>query len=165
MFDVLVSAINERIAAENCEDVKKSVTEMRTKTLQGLSGYSKNFYFKRSPGGLTDIEYLLQYLILCTPGLYIKCRGKSIPDTADEITGLSEKFEKLIDLKENYSFLKMLEMLIQNVFDTEKAAYPHEVEKKKLAAAYIEVDEHELDEMFRDKISINNKIFNNFLMK
>ncbi len=163
MFNLLLQSVDRRIKKEKCGNVRQSVSEMRAKMDTGIMDYTKSFYFKRSPGGLTDIEFILQYLILCTPGLYNKCRGKNNADSAAEIIKESPEQKILNKIIESSNFLKTLELTIQNTFDSEKALYSFEKGRNKIIASYIGVQEYELDNMLNDSIRSVISTFNNYL--
>ncbi len=72
---------------------------------------------KKNSGGLTDIEFISQYLILCNPQLYNKVRSKNINKT---LTGLANQMPEFEDdlklLISNHLFLKSLILHYQNIF-------------------------------------------------
>ena len=92
--------------------------EMRKKTYPATSQLNENFNLKKGRGGLTDIEFVIQYLILCNPDLFKKCSGnniiKNISILIKQKPGLSE-LKKLID---NFSFMKTVLISNQNIFNS-----------------------------------------------
>ena len=85
----------ERIERQEKEKLKKDIITMRSKMEKQLLSTSqaqfKNFFnTKRSRGGLTDIEFILQYHILTNPEMFFELIGKDtlkIIDILKKVTG------------------------------------------------------------------------------
>ena len=90
------------------------MAEMRKKTYPKTTS---NFNIKKSRGGITDIEFVVQYLILCNPNLFKKCAGNSIIKNIAILAKEKPALEKLLKSKDSYSFLKTIELLNQNIFN------------------------------------------------
>ncbi len=83
------------------EKEEKEIYEMRLK-LQEHSKDGKNRYdIKAGFGGLVDIEFLVQYLLLK--------KGKKMENTYEALEYLSKEYKPLEDLKEVYKFFRLLE--------------------------------------------------------
>ncbi|HIC08612.1 MAG TPA: glutamine-synthetase adenylyltransferase [Aquificales bacterium] len=83
------------------EREEREIYEMRLK-LQEHSKDGRNRYdIKAGFGGLMDIEFLVQYLLLK--------KGKKIENTFEALEYLSEEYKPLEDLKGVYKFFRLLE--------------------------------------------------------
>src|SRR5690606_35095506 len=47
------------------EELRKAVREMRQKITAGHPNRSEDFDIKHDPGGMVDVEFITQYLVLC----------------------------------------------------------------------------------------------------
>ena len=92
-YNNLVKSLVQRIKVENTESVKKEMKVMRTKMYPSTSYLSKNFYIKKSSGGISDIEFIIQYLLLTNPEIYKKNIGKGkitkLKNLEDEFAGIN----------------------------------------------------------------------------
>jgi len=119
----------KRVKSENEGNIKRDLVEMRKKLYpKSVSLDRYTFNIKKSRGGLTDIEFILQYLILCNPELYKKCIGNNILKNIDFLVERNSKLKELYKLKDNFSFLKKIELLNQNIFNN---TLPNIVEDEK----------------------------------
>ena len=79
---------------------------------------------------------------------------------------MSDKLEAndLVKLSENYSFLKDLEMAIQNIFNTNQGIVYSNREKKTIAASFFKMkNTDELDKKINDIIKSNNQLFEKYV--
>ena len=118
LFTKFLGFVSNRIKEEDKEKIKTEMIEMRKKTYPVTSQLSENFNLKKGRGGLTDIEFVVQYLILCNPELLKKCIGnnviKNISVIVKQMTQLNE-LKKLID---NFNFIKTALISNQNIFNS-----------------------------------------------
>ncbi|MBZ0201317.1 MAG: hypothetical protein K8H86_15720, partial [Ignavibacteriaceae bacterium] len=78
-FKKFAAFIKNRIEKEDHSVIKNEIAVMRKNMMpQTTVSFSNSFNLKKSSGGLADIEFLIEYFILCNPILYNKCRGKNI---------------------------------------------------------------------------------------
>jgi len=111
-------SLTERVRKEDKKNIKKEMLEMRRKIYPKSIGFSTySFNIKKSRGGLTDIEFVLQYLILCNPDLYNKSFGNNTLKNISNLLKGNNKLKDLEKLKENFYFLKKIELLNQNIFN------------------------------------------------
>lgn len=97
--------------------IKSEMLEMRKK-LMPIN--DSPFNIKKSPGGLYDIDFIYNYVSLIDPEkMSAKCDHKN-----------DSEFDILFELKNNFNFLKSLELQNQNVFNTKLSKLP--VEERKL---------------------------------
>ncbi len=72
LFTKFLGYVSARIKDEDKAKIKTEMIEMRKKTYPATQ-LTGNFNLKKGRGGLTDIEFVVQYLILCNPDLFKKC--------------------------------------------------------------------------------------------
>ncbi|MGE5353733.1 MAG: hypothetical protein ACM3P0_16730 [Acidobacteriota bacterium] len=139
LFDALIKRIEARIEALKKEDLKREIAEMRKKIeRQVLSAPQSNFphFFdlKKSRGGLTDIEFTLQFILLSTPHEYVNCLGRDAKKIISALINYSDKFLSLEALKKNYSFLRNLLLRNQTLFNSASSVLPLDGAKRTLLA-------------------------------
>lgn len=163
LFNSFLKMIKKKIAVFNHDEIKKEIYEMRRK-LYTQSVSANIFNLKKNPGGITDIEFLIQYLILCNPALFDQCRGEETEKVIDNLTGFSEEYIELKKLKENFSFLKKLYLTNQNIFNTSSSLLSMESKKIKLLSAKIGFEnEAAFKKYFSELIKQNNILFTKYL--
>jgi [glutamine synthetase] adenylyltransferase / [glutamine synthetase]-adenylyl-L-tyrosine phosphorylase len=164
IFNEFIAAIKKRIEKETPENLKNEIAEMRKKlSSQGVSSISNIFNIKKSRGGIADIEFLLQYLILLNPGDFKKMQGKEIPKVVKFLSSLPNNSEINI-LSNNFAILKKYEMINQNIFNTSLPSLPQDEKKLFLIAreaGYNSVKE--LQTHLSEIIKTNSALFNKYL--
>jgi [glutamine synthetase] adenylyltransferase / [glutamine synthetase]-adenylyl-L-tyrosine phosphorylase len=163
IFGQLVTTVKERLKKEECSFIKSSVLDMREKmNASGLSQYSKNFHMKKSSGGLTDIEFIIQYLILCNINFFSNCSGKNLPEMVNTIVSSSDKYNDLLQLSESFNFLHSTGILIQSVFDTDKIYFPGDETSRNIIASFYGISAEELDDKKEQTLKINQLLFDRY---
>ena len=134
LFTKFLSNVSNRIQDKDKGKIKTEMLEMRKKTYPVTSQLSENFNLKKGRGGLTDIEFVVQYLILCNPGLFKKYSGnniiKNIMILVNQVSRLNE-LKKLID---NFSFMKTILIANQNIFNSTTAVISEDKTKLQILA-------------------------------
>ena len=85
------------LTEEDREEVYRMRMQLQSVAKEGRGKYD----LKLGPGGLVDIEFLVQYLLLKT--------GKKIENTYEALGELSKEYKQLEELKGHYKFLRLLE--------------------------------------------------------
>ncbi len=121
-----------KLAKFDPEVIAKDITDMHSKvTAQSSSVLSKSIDLKRSPGGLTTLDYYLAYYQLTNEYFY-QYAGK--PDYSKKL--IIRKANNVIPdinaVKLNYGYLKDLEFILQNSFEQRKALVPNDNIKQSL---------------------------------
>jgi len=166
-FNYFVSIIRRRIKKENCRVVKKEIMEMRNKLVpSGSALVSNSFNVKKSQGGLADVEFLIQYFILCSPNLYNKCRAKGAIKSLKEIMKQKTELHEIEKLTDTFRFFKTIELLNQNLFNSQSDALPVTEEKLRVYAALLNFKSSS-DFLNKIKLTadINQKMFDKYLVK
>ncbi|HEX2961162.1 MAG TPA: hypothetical protein VHO43_05185 [Ignavibacteriales bacterium] len=139
LFDALIKKIEARIEALDKEKAKQDILEMRKKIERQIlsapqSHFSHFLDLKKSRGGLTDIEFLLQFILISSPRIYANCLGRDAKKIISALINYSDKFLSLEALKKNYSFLRNLLLRNQTLFNSASAVLPLDGAKRTLLA-------------------------------
>lgn len=137
LFIKFLNIIFNRVRNESKMEIKTEMAKMRKKIYPRTTS---SFNIKKSRGGLTDIEFVIQYLILCNPNLFKKCTGNSIIKNISIFAKQKPASEKLIKLKESFSFLKTTELLNQNMFNNSLPVISQDDVKVQLIAQRMEIE-------------------------
>ncbi len=161
IFNKFLKAVKGKMKTLDCKVVRKEMTEMRRKQYPAeYSGIAKIYNIKRAAGGLTDIEFIIQYLILCTPELFLKCRGKM---TTSALRLLEEKIPEtdLSALEENYNFLRTADLINQNMFNVNN----HNIDRHSpsLSAFLGYASENDFSSLFQKTTHSVHKLFIKYL--
>ncbi len=117
LFNKITRAVVRRLKSENEQKIRSELKEMRRKLLPAGGTLQGMINLKKSNGGLTDIEFISQYLILCNPLSYNKLRSKDINKTLTVLAKQMPQYEN--DLKmliNNHRFLKSFILNYQDIF-------------------------------------------------
>lgn len=113
LFSRFVKTIITRLTKENPESFKKEINEMRRKlSPSGILDQMNIVNLKKERGGLLDIEFIIQFLILCSPELFLK----TLNYTTEKKISLLLPDEP--DILKNYIFLKDLVIRNQCIFNS-----------------------------------------------
>ncbi len=165
LFNRIIRNIVKRLKTETAAQIKSELREMRKKMLPASGGISEMINLKKSAGGITDVEFILQYLILCNPQLFIKFRAKNVKATSEGMIRFNTEYRNDMDLLcNNHRFLKSLILHNQNIFHQSGTLIVRdELRFRKLAGRMGYKSESELEKklfrVMRDNSSLFNKIF------
>ena len=127
------------------------------------SQQDSGFHIKRSQGGLIDIEFILQYLILHN-GNFSLCGGLPIAGQISELVKAKAlKKAQGNSLSENYRALKELEIIIQNLFDTTSAVLKIDDAFQSKTTAYMLKDNESFFAGIDNVIKENKNIFTSLM--
>ncbi|MGE5411556.1 MAG: hypothetical protein ACM3MI_11410, partial [Clostridiales bacterium] len=130
------------------------------------SHFNDFFNIKKSRGGITDIEFALQKLLLSDPELYNTLHGKSAIKIINFLLEFSKNFHSFVALKKGYSFLKTLEFWNQILFNIGNSILPLDPNRRLLLAkimgfADTKEFESELYTVIKTNSNLVEEIFNN----
>src|SRR5690606_19564130 len=166
LFNSFKTIIKKKIISLNSEKLKSEILDMRKKLYpQSLSSITSNINLKKSRGGIIDIDFVIQYLLLNDAEFYKKFAGKN---TVKIITKISEevRLSELKNLVDNFIYLKNLQLSIQNIFNTGNNILPDDSKKMNALSAYLNYSSpHNLSEELREKMKMNRQIFDKFLLE
>jgi len=100
------------------KNIKREMQEMRKKiSPQIMAASFQTFDIKKSSGSITDIEFIIQFYLLCSPGLFNTSLGKNTTEQLYLIVeSLDDKSSKEI-LNNAFKFYKSVELLNQLIFN------------------------------------------------
>ncbi len=152
LFNNLIKSVNEKIGSDDNEKIKAEMRDMRRKLYPSdLSSLTKIFNIKKSPGGILDIDFIIQFLMLANPDLFKASRGKGVIKTIENFIKINSDNKDFVLLKQNFIFLKTLELNNQNIYNNTTSSLSFNQDNLK---------------MFAQKLGFkSNKIFENHLAK
>jgi len=113
LFDKFRKLIIARISIEKSEIIRKEINAMRRKLLpSGAMNKMKIINLKKVSGGIMDIEFSIQYLMLTD----LKMLDKLLSSYSEK--KILKLFPEETHLKENYIFLKDLILRNQSIFSS-----------------------------------------------
>lgn len=162
LFSKLVRQIINKIKILDHSVVKKDIFEMRKKMYPvSILPSSDRFNIKKGRGGITDIEFIIQYLILCNPKIYNAVKGKGIIKT---ISILKDDYPDIIVMLSNYTFLKKLEITNQNIFNITQSLLWNDTTKTYILANQMGFSSiHNFNVKLSEVTSLNNSLFQKYL--
>ena len=112
LYNRFVTTIKSRLERESPESIKKEIVEMRKKlSPSGSMGHMDIINLKKERGGLLDIEFAVQFLILCNPELFRKTLNYT---TEKKISLLFPDDPKILS---NYVYIKDIVIRNQCMFN------------------------------------------------
>lgn len=163
LYNSFLEVIRERLGSLDQQRVNADLIEMRQKMEKLVNStpqanYKNYFNIKKSRGGLIDIEYSLQRLILTDKYLFDECLGKNTIDILNTLKNkLSESTQQRI-LK-NYIFLKNLEITSQVMFNNNSSVLPLDDKKRSVLAHKLNFKNIREFEIALNEIIKSNKLF------
>ncbi|HSD63448.1 MAG TPA: hypothetical protein VLB50_06600, partial [Ignavibacteriaceae bacterium] len=106
LFDKIINAVSGRLKSIDSVKLKTDFLEMRRK-LSPVEGIPGLINLKKARGGIMDIEFILQYLVLCNPKIFQKFRAKNNRTVLTGLVSLNPELkESLEKILFSYEFLK-----------------------------------------------------------
>ena len=131
---------------------------------QNTYSIGKVINLKKSRGCLINIEFITDFICLKEIKLFEECLGGSTLQRISRILHYDGKHEDIAHLSESYNFLKMTELAVQNIFNTNNYLLPSEEKKLSLLSGYLGLSSTaEFRRKLNNFIEINNNIFDKFL--
>lgn len=153
---------------KNCEKINQdklrtSMLEMLKKIRQQkLNTLTSSIDLKRSRGGLTDLEFLSQYLTLSLKSEEIKTIIGQ--DSVAVLQNFEKKKYELKYIIYSYRLLKHYELVNQNLFDTKKKQLPNDKTQQKLLAGYLGFDGYEgIGKKLKQIFKSNGELFDKLM--
>jgi glutamate-ammonia-ligase adenylyltransferase len=117
IFNEFTKAAVSSISRFDEKNIKREMQEMRRKiSSQKITTSFEIFDIKKKSGSLTDIEFIVQYFLLCNPVLFYKSLGKK---TIEQLYLIGESLDdnsaKII-LNNAFKYYKSVELLNQLIF-------------------------------------------------
>ena len=157
-FNIFIKSLITRLGLEKEGVIKSEIKEMRRKLYPAnLQGNLSIINLKKSPGGIIDVEFILQYLAITSPNNFTKIAGKGVhvlyilPD--DRIST-----DDCTTLVNNFSFLKRLDFLNQVIFNATTALLPGDKKKLKMLSRQMNFDDQEKFQLNVNEVMKSNKL-------
>ncbi len=158
LFSSLVRTINEKIINEDKDKIRSEMINMRRRLYPSdLSSLTKIFNLKKSPGGIMDIDFIVQFFMLTIPDLFKISRGKGILKTI-EIISENKSFDNDFNLlKQNFIFLKTLELNNQNIYNNTTSSLTFNRDNLKIFAGKLGFESPEIFQNHLAKVQKENQ--------
>ena len=117
LFNSFIKEVVSSLSRIESNKIKKELIEMHKKTSsRRINASFEMFDFKKSRGGLYDIELIVQYLILCNRDLFSKLIGETFIDQIKSTANAGLKNSQVKLLNNAFNFIKSIELLNQIMF-------------------------------------------------
>jgi [glutamine synthetase] adenylyltransferase / [glutamine synthetase]-adenylyl-L-tyrosine phosphorylase len=164
LFEDFTNRVFDKVKSLDPDFVKQEMLKMYAVfNKEIIKPDDKTFHIKKERGGGLTVDFILQWICLKDILLYKKMMGKSVREI---ITLLKDKFEPgdVEILAGNFSFLKDLELAIQNIFNTNQGiVYSNKDKKAILVSFYGMKSIDELDKKLNNVIKTNNQFFEKYV--
>ncbi|RJP72611.1 MAG: hypothetical protein C4539_03335 [Ignavibacteriales bacterium] len=172
-YDILIKKISDVVSKFSKSRLATEITGMRSKIEKQISSipqsnFPKFLHIKRSRGGLVDIEFGIQTLLLSNPNLFAESIGKS---TIDIINSLANKqpdsfltHHLVKTIKNGFLFLKKLELWNQVIFESSNSILPLDGTKRTILINTLGFnDEKTFDNELNNILKSNRKFYEDSL--
>ncbi|MBE2279596.1 MAG: hypothetical protein IAE91_04330 [Ignavibacteriaceae bacterium] len=177
LFEDFVELVNEKLKSLPPEKIKKDIWEMRNKmTPITIGPFNSQINYKKGRGGLVDIEFYIQYLMLSLEEIFARLYGRSASKVLNSLRLLSKQkvnkeicsqlmtHSELENLKKNYEFLKLAIAETGSLFNKGNFAFPKEKNVQNLLAYRLGFRTgEELLVNLKKIMTENHTIFNKYL--
>ncbi|AFH50101.1 Glutamine synthetase adenylyltransferase [Ignavibacterium album JCM 16511] len=160
LFDELLQFFIRRVKNLDDKILKSEIIQMRTKL---ISTDETGFHIKRSKGGITDLDFIISYFMLKNISEMKKLIGSSVPDKLQKLSAVMDD-KDAESIKQNYLFLKMIEVTIQNIFDFRTAKLP--IDKLQLQKLSLQLGFESQEDFIRhfNEITLSNiRLFRKYI--
>ncbi len=163
-FNSLAQTAAERISKENKENLRKDIIEMRRKLLpKDISAVTNVFSLKKSRGGVSDLEFVLQYFLLKDERLFLKSFGKETIKIISILSKEKIKIPELETVKMNFLFLKKIMLMNQTAFNISTSLVSFEQNKLDILSKQMEFKSADEFHLFLSQvIKQNSHFFGNY---
>lgn len=165
LFSDFKKIIGTQIKTFEKEKIKKELKEMFEKLRKKSYGsFDSYFDIKKSKGGLINIEFILQSVLLSNHELFYKTIGKSTETKIKYIIKSHEEFNNLKSLTKSFRLLKTTELTNQNIFNVRGSLIKEEKFSKELLSRRMKFKTIiEFDRALREATTANNLLLQKFL--
>lgn len=161
LYDDFFSSAAAEVKKLDKAKIKSEIIAMR-KRIEKEYGSSSLDYFnpKKSRGGLLEIEFPLQYFLLCDNELFRNYSGKN---TRHIIRDLNASGLTNDDLQDNFDFIHRIIFSVQTIFNMTSGAAPSSAGKIKILASAFDMSEAEFKNKLSQVVQFNKDFFSNHL--
>lgn len=136
LYQKLSDVISKRAGSIEINKIKREMLEMSKKIhRQDSLSITNRFNIKRGIGGISDLDFIVQFYLLTNHKLLLLSMGKG---TLKTLTSLSKKIggEQIHEVKKAYLFLKKTEIANQIIFNSSLPVISFETKKIKLLSTF-----------------------------
>ena len=160
LYNRMINRLLQKLKTMNKNIIRKDLIEMRKKLYPPqISGFKGNLNLKKSPGGLSDLDFSFQYILLTHPDLFRQFLGKSFLYFKEKSKMVPAIIQKIIKIRDNYLFIKNLEIANQVLFNSALTSLPPDEGKKKLLSSFLGYQFVKVFENELNKVINSNKSF------
>ncbi len=164
LFQQFINFTVNRVSTEKEHGIKKYMSDMRKRLYPAGSVYLDQFNIKKNKGGILDIDFVFQYLVMINPQLYNSSIGKNKEEIIDSLMKNKDTKNDIKTLFENFNFFKQIELWNQNLFHSSGDLLPDDVEKRNLISDVTGYKDVTIfNEIFKQKIKENSSLYDKYL--
>ena len=159
LYNSLIRVFISRLKSLDQSFINKEMTEMRKKLSAGTN-LSSAVDIKKSSGGLTDIDFLVAYLLLTNNNIVKKCIGSGTEESI-KILSLDKQIKIDFDhLAAHFKALKNIELANKNLFDSKTSRISDDdIKLRKLSLFLGFKDQKSFSDELNNLLIINSKIY------
>lgn len=161
IYNLILTAYFERVNNIDIKSVALSIKEMRKNIIEkNLSTYTN---IKYSQGGLQDIDFLIQFSFFKELNNRYDRLNMTFSERLVWLELIMPKSEIEV-IKQNYNFLKLIELANQNIFGVNNSNISSDNMKLKRLILFLGMENTEaFIKKINDTLSINSEIFNKYI--
>jgi len=161
----LIKTLEVKLEGVEKQKLKLDISEMRKKFIP-LYGHSiaESFNLKKGYGGITEIEFLIQYFLLSDKKSFSKCTGRRTDQIISYMIKSNNKLHDLNILKNNFIFLKEVELTNQVIFNSTTSILILNKENTSILSGVLNFNmPDEFIKFFNKIVKLNHSIFEKYL--
>ncbi|MBK7866388.1 MAG: hypothetical protein IPJ75_05030 [Ignavibacteriales bacterium] len=180
LYDEFTGLIQQKVSTLDSLSLKKEIFEMRKRLYPAsFSGLNALSDLVKGRGGVTDVEFINQYLLLLNPEYLKLCMGKGNRQTLEYFRNKERENESLLDedgyavqserygefnkLLEGFEFLRSVRLSIQCVYHINSNLFPSK-QKGEILYKFLNYESYdELAKAVQSSLKQNNEIFHQIL--
>ena len=161
----LLKTIKLKIDGLEEQSLKLDISDMRKKLIPHYGASMANsFNIKKSGGGITDIEFLIQFILLSNKKYFSKYKGKRVDQIISLLIKHNNGYHDLDNLKNNFLFLKDMELTNQVIFNSTSSTLVLNEEKIFILSRRMNFSTtDEFRKYFSKIVKFNHSIFEKYL--
>ncbi|HKI77669.1 MAG TPA: hypothetical protein VKA26_03930 [Ignavibacteriaceae bacterium] len=166
LFKELLKSVHQRIKTEEKEVIKKDISNMRKNLYPvNISVITEKFDIKKGMGGIYDIDFVIQFLMITNPVFFKLNVGKSSPTVIKKLTRIHNGLPKNLEIIKSYKFMKSLLMTNQNLMNSKSSSIDLEKGKIIKSAEFLNFEsELDLKQELNKFIRLNRNLFKKYLL-
>lgn len=143
LFNKFIENLEVKVSELSKEIIIKEISDMVLKKNSISYPDRVKINLKTNSGALTEIDAIISSMLLINSDLYLKCIDTGCINKIDSIELKQTATDKNI-FKENFIFIKNVQIGLQNLFNQNKSILPGDNEKIQLLASYLGYKDSEI---------------------